>query len=276
MQLDFDVDSGIPAAISCTLRRREAAGDAMKPENRRNQIVAAIRGGGEVSVETLARRFAVSLETIRRDLTRLAAQGLVDKVHGGARPPRLAIEGSLAERIGENAEAKRAIAKKVASFVASGETLFIDTGSTTLACAEALAGHSDLTVITNSFGVARVMGEGSRVFVLGGEYSPGNAQTVGPLAIRQIGAFRADRAVITVSAIDGDTGAMDASLEEAAVARAMIDAARQLVVVADATKFGRSAGFSVCALDEIDVIVSDAPPPADLQQAALAAQVRIA
>ncbi len=247
----------------------------MKPTDRRNQIVAAIRGGGEISVDMLARRFAVSLETIRRDLARLADQGLVDKVHGGARPPRLAVEGSLAERMGENAEAKRVIAQKVAGLVGPGETIFIDTGSTTLACAEALAAREDLTVITNSFGVARALGEGSRVFMLGGEYSAGNAQTVGPLAMRQIAAFRADRAVITVSAIDGDAGVMDASLEEASVARAMIDCARQLVVVADSSKFGRSAGFSVCDLAEIDVIVSDRAPPAPLAEAMAAAEVEL-
>jgi DeoR family glycerol-3-phosphate regulon repressor len=248
----------------------------MKPQDRRSQIVAAIRGGGEVSVETLARRFAVSLETVRRDLAKLAERGLVDKVHGGARPPRLAVEGSLAERIGENAEAKRTIAQKLAGLVASGETLFIDTGSTTLACAEALSTHDGLTVITNSLGVARVMGEGARVFVLGGEYAAGNAQTVGPLAIAQAASFQADRAVITVSALDAEAGAMDASLEEASVARAMIEGARQLVVVADSTKFARSAGFRVCPLSEIDVLVSESAPPPALMAAMKAAAVHLA
>lgn len=232
----------------------------MKPENRRNQIVAAIRGGGEVSVETLARRFAVSLETIRRDLSRLAAQGLVDKVHGGARPPRLAIEGSLAERIGENAEAKRAIAEKVAAFVLSGETLFIDTGSTTLAAAEALAAVPGLTIITNSCRLAERLaqaGSDAAIHLLGGRYGADNAQTTGQAVIEQIALFRADRAVLTVAAFDPEVGAMDASYDEAQVARAMIRHARRLTLLADATKFGRQAAYAVCGVGEVDQLISD-------------------
>jgi DeoR family glycerol-3-phosphate regulon repressor len=107
-------------------------------------------------------------------------------------------------------------------------------------------------------------GEGRpKVLLLGGEFRNDNAETVGPTTIEQIRGFQADHAVITVAALDASVGAMDAELDEAHVARAMIECAHRLIVVADARKMERKAAFRVCRLDEIDVLVSDtAPSPA--------------
>jgi DeoR/GlpR family transcriptional regulator of sugar metabolism len=252
----------------------------MRPRDRRQSIAAIVREHGRSSVEALADRFAVSAETIRRDLAELAAEGALLKVHGGAVPPRLLREASFAERLEENAEGKRTIAAKLAAMIAPGTTLFIDTGSTTLACAERLAGLSGLTVITNSLGVARVLGAarapGTTIYLLGGAYHDGNAQTVGPLAIRQVAAFQADYAVLAITALDAASGVMDASVDEAQVARAMIDCSHQLVVVADHTKFGQSAGFTVARLPEIDTLVTDRRPSASLAGALAAADVAVA
>lgn len=245
----------------------------MRRTDRQARIADIIWQKGQMSVDALAESFAVSPETIRRDLGRLAESGVLQKVHGGARRPRLHVEGSFQERMAENAQAKRAIAQKLVGLVEPGDTLFIDTGSTTVFCAEALSKLERLTVITNSVRVAQAFGAaGSNavVYLLGGAYGADDAQTTGPLAIEQIGQFQADHAVLTVAAIDAEVGAMDASFDEARVARAMIGHARNLIVVAGGEKFGRKAAFRVCRLDEIDVIVSDrAPAPTHL--AALAA-----
>ena len=234
----------------------------MKPHERQPQIEAIIRREGEVSVEMLAARFDVSSETIRRDLGSLAEMGRVQKVHGGARRPLLIREPSHNERETTAAEAKAAIGRRLATLVEPGETLFIDTGSTTLAAAEALAAIPGLTIITNSCRLADRVARASRdvtIHLLGGRYGADNAQTTGIAVIEQLQAFRADRAVLTVAALDPDLGAMDASLDEAQIARAMTRNARLVTVLADASKFGRHAAYAICPIDEIDQVISDGP-----------------
>jgi len=250
----------------------------MKPKQRQSEIAALIGRDGQVSVDALAERFDVSTETIRRDLGLLAEAGVVQKVHGGAKRPRLQSESSFQQRMTENAEGKRTIAGKLAGIVERGDTLFIDTGSTTLACAEELAPTGGMTVITNSLRIAQVFGAvglENAVYLLGGSYSNDNAETSGPLAIAQIEAFQADYAVLTVAAIDSRAGVMDANFDEAQVARAMIGRSRNVVVVADATKFDRRAAFQVCALSDVDLLVSDGCPAPGLANSLLTAEVTI-
>lgn len=235
----------------------------LKPRDRQARIADLIGLEGRVSVDELSERFAVSSETIRRDLGQLAERGAVQKVHGGAKRVRLHAEGTLKERMAEGAEAKRSIARKLADMLEPGDTLFMDTGSTTQFCAEALAQVGTLTVITNSVSIAQIVADndtGSAVYLLGGRFAAGNGETAGPLVLAQLAGFQADRAVLTVAAIDEDAGVMDADFDEAQIAREMIGRARQTVVVADASKFARRAAFRVCALDEIDILITDQPP----------------
>lgn len=232
----------------------------MKPHERQPQIEAIIRREGEVSVDMLAARFDVSAETIRRDLGALAERGRVQKVHGGARRPFLISEPSFGERQGTAAEAKAQIGRRLGQSISPGETLFIDTGSTTLAAADALASIPGLTIVTNSCRLAErlcLAGCDATIHLLGGRYGADNAQTTGGAVIDQIGLFRADRAVLTVAAFDPAVGAMDASPDEAQVARAMIRHARSLTILADGTKFGRQAAYAVCGTEEIDLVISD-------------------
>ncbi|MCR9121635.1 MAG: DeoR/GlpR family DNA-binding transcription regulator [Phyllobacteriaceae bacterium] len=250
----------------------------MKLRKRHGDIVDAVNRLGRVSVEQLARRFDVSAETIRRDLTLLSEAGRLQKIHGGAKRARLSTEASFQVRVGEEAEAKLRIAEKLTLAVEPGDTLFIDTGSTTLACVPALLARGAFTVITNSVHVARTFDaarNGSTVFLLGGQFGSGNDQTLGPMAIEQIAGFQADHAVITVAAINAQTGAMDASFEEAQVARAMRRHARNMVVLATGAKIGRSAAFRVCRLDEIDMFVSDQEPGGAFQTALATAHVEV-
>ncbi|MEE4120735.1 MAG: DeoR/GlpR family DNA-binding transcription regulator [Paracoccaceae bacterium] len=255
----------------------------MKPRDRQDRILQIVRRDGSASVEALAETFAVSVETVRRDLHDLASTGALHKVRGGARRIRLATEGSFEERRMEQAGAKAAIARTLAAAIAPGDTIFLDTGTTTLACAEELARIDGLTVITNSFRIAQRLGgsggtsarDGARVFVLGGAWSADNAETVGPMAIEQIGRFQADHAVLGVAAIDAEAGAMDADFDEAQIAHAMIGHARHVIVLAHAEKHGRRAAFRVCRLDEIDVLVSDRQPEGHLAAALGRARVEV-
>ncbi|MEM9221706.1 MAG: DeoR/GlpR family DNA-binding transcription regulator [Pseudomonadota bacterium] len=251
----------------------------MRPKERQSIILEQIRRENRVDVEDLAETFTVSAETIRRDLDALASTGAIHRVRGGAKRLKLATENSLTERMGEHADAKGAIARKLAGVLDEGDTLFMDTGSTTLACATALADLPGMTVITNALGIAEQLGAQGRrhrVFLLGGRYGCANHQTAGPMVIEQIARFQADHAVLTVAAVDTAGGAMDADEAEAEVARAMRAAAKNTIVLANGAKMGRRAAFRVCRLGEIDVLVSDMAPPPEIAAALQAAGAQVA
>lgn len=242
----------------------------MKPQERQEKLVEIVRRQGKASVDDLARQLDTSRETIRRDLTQLSDAGKILKVHGGAQVPQTLGEGSFKQRLSENVDAKMTIAKRAAPLFKPGETLFVDTGSTTHLFAEALASISGLTVVTNSTEIARTITQasnGSRAFLLGGEFSLDNSQTVGSMAIAQIRSFRAHHVVLTVGAIDARSGAMDYNIEEAQIARAMIEQSETVTVLADGSKFGALASFEVCPLSRIDRLITETPPPAGIRHA---------
>lgn len=233
----------------------------MKPSERRSLIIDHVARHGEARVEDLAGRFDVSVETIRRDLAQLAETGDVLKLHGVARRSPLVSEPAFRERMAVRSAEKSQTATHLAELIRPGETVFVDTGSTTLACARALTRVKRLTCITNSIAIAEVLGgAGAQVYLLGGGYVSANAQTVGPMVLEQVARFRADRAILTVAGLDARVGATDADFDEAQVARAMIAQAEMTTLVADSDKFGRRAAFAVCPLSEVDVVVSETGP----------------
>lgn len=250
----------------------------MTPRTRQAKIANIIRQQNRVTVNELAEALNISRETIRRDLTALARAGQVQKFHGGAFLPSAVGEGPFRERMGENVIAKVLLAAKAVKLVSPGETILIDTGSTSLYFAEKLADVSNLTVITNSAEIARIISqspESSQVFLVGGKFNGANRQTVGNLAISQIKFFRAHHAVLTIGALDELTGVMDFSIEEAQIAQAMIEQAESVTIIADSSKFGRIASFKVCALDRITNLVCDQSPSGKIRSALMEANVNI-
>lgn len=249
----------------------------MRPDLRREQILGLVRARERMTVDALAELLTTSRETIRRDLTELAERGLVKKFHGGAAWPEAGGESAFQARMSENTREKRAIGHLAASLFAPGDTLFVDTGTTTVVFAEELARRSGLTVITNSLGIAQILGRSAmanRVFVIGGEYRDDAGENVGVLAIEQIARFHAAHAVITVGAIE-PAGVMDFQLDEAEVARAMVGQARKVTVLADSSKLDRSALFQVCPLSRLDRLVVDRAPSEPLAEAPRHAEVEV-
>ena len=250
----------------------------MKIKDRQAKLIEIVRRQQKASVDELADQLQASRETIRRDLTMLSDKGKILKVHGGARLPRVMAEGPFKQRLSENVDAKMQIARTAAGLFQPGETLFIDTGSTTLFFVEALAQVDNLTIITNSTEIARTFAsnnESGRVFLLGGEFSAGNNQTIGTMAATQIRSFRAHHAILTIGALDARSGAMDFNIEEAQIARAMAEQSETITVLADASKMGAVASFEVCPLPAIDRLITDILPPAEMQQDLDAAGVQI-
>lgn len=249
----------------------------MRPEERRERIVDLVRTQQRVSVDELADGLETSRETIRRDLGELAGRGLLRKVHGGATLPDPHGEGAFSARLSERSWEKRLIARRAARLFAPGDTLFVDTGTTTIAFAEEIARRDGLTVITNSLAIAQIMGRtdrGHSVYLIGGAFSDDASETLGPLAVEQIGTFHAEHAVLTVGAIAA-AGLLDFNVEEAQIAKAMLRQARRVTVLADDSKFGRQALFPIAPLRQVDRIVSNREPRAELGAALSDASVEV-
>jgi DeoR family glycerol-3-phosphate regulon repressor len=239
----------------------------MKIKKRQNKLIEIVRAREKASVDELATLLETSHETIRRDLTILSETGKILKVHGGARMPHVLGEGPFKQRLSENIDAKMRIAQTAAALFEPGQTLFVDTGSTTLLFVEALAHISDLTIVTNSTEIARtfaINNTSGSVFLLGGEFSAGNSQTIGTMTTAQVRGFRAHHAVLTVGALDARSGAMDYNIDETQIARAMIEQSESVTVLADSSKLGSVASFEVCPLSSINRLVTDEAPSDDL------------
>lgn len=250
----------------------------MRPRDRRLKIIDIIRREGRVSVDYLVAEFSSSPETIRRDLKKLSRNGDIRKIHGGAMLPSTQGEGFFQQRMAENVAAKRAIAEKASELISPGDTLLIDTGSTTLIFTEEVARVKSLTVVTNSAEIAKVFGAANndaRIFLLGGEYHSDNRETLGSMVREQLLKFHATHAILTIGGLSANAGAVGYDVAEVALARAMLMCADRRIILADASKFNRTAPFVVAGLDKFDQLVCEAAPDATLEAALLANQVEI-
>lgn len=250
----------------------------MKPIDRRERIAAIVKEASRVSVEELAKMLSTSHETVRRDLALLSERGVIRKVHGGAVHTQTALESPYGDRSRVAKAEKVAIANRAAQLFEPGDSLLIDSGSTTTAFAESLGRAGQFTVITNAVMVARELWNApkrSDVYLLGGRYFGDNHETVGPHAIEEIQRLHADHAVLTIGAIDPAGIFMDFNADEAYVARAMMASARQTTVLADSSKLGRRALFQVCEARQVHRVVTDKEPPVPLREALRAAGVEV-
>lgn len=254
----------------------------MKPAARREAILQLVDTLGEVHVDELSRRFDTSRETIRRDLNDLDAKGRVRKFHGGARKAgevsdmRL-LEGPFDARMATLTREKAAIGRRAADLFEEGAVIFVDTGSTTIAFARALARSRGLTVITNSPDIAGLLArpEGRhRLYLLGGEVALDGRETLGALAIEQLRQFKAQHAVLTIGGMTGGE-IMDYDLRETELARAMVERAERVTVLADHSKLDRAAVFEVASLSKVDRLVTDRAPSPQMGAALAAAGVEV-
>ncbi|MDQ8699602.1 DeoR/GlpR family DNA-binding transcription regulator [Hyphomicrobium sp. LHD-15] len=247
------------------------------PTRWQSAILDALRITGRESIASLAERLDVSDETIRRHVKDLVEQGAVHRVHGGVILAGALAEPPFSRRIKERVAAKRAIAKGVVDHVSDGMTLLIDSGSTTTYVAQALLQRSGLTVITNSLEIARTLvGRGDcSVHFAGGALRADIGATIGHEAIALIREFRADLAILSMGAIDVKDGYMDFDIDEARIARTMIDRADRVVVAADAWKFTAKARVRVCSFEPVSLLVTDETPPPQLLQQFTAAGTEI-
>lgn len=239
-------------------------------QQRRTRILEWVRQDGAAKVSALVAEFGVSDMTIRRDLDALARRGLVDKVHGGATMPSGSTDepGFQAKSLREQAE-KQAVAGAAATLVRPGQAIGLSAGTTTWTLALLLRDVPGLTVVTNSLPVAEVLNDGGRqdqtVVLTGGVRTPSDA-LVGPVAVGSLRSVNLDTVFLGTHGMDVRSGYTTPNFLEAETNRALVHAARRLVVVADHTKWGVVGLATVAPLGQADVIVTDDRLPRDARQ----------
>lgn len=232
------------------------------PAGRQQFILSRIRREGTVTVSQLAQELEVSDLTIRRDLDQLATKGLVERTHGGATDRRaLAIEPDYPQKASEYTVEKQAIGAIAADMVEEGDTLYINSGTSTLAVIQALARQNKhITIVTNNMDAIWACKESDaiRLIVAGGVYRGRSHSVSGSLSSLIIAEINANKAIIGVDGFSPSAGLTTPILEEAETTRAMIaQTVGSVIVVATANKIGVVSNFRTVGLDQVDILVTD-------------------
>ncbi|TNC51951.1 DeoR/GlpR transcriptional regulator [Rubellimicrobium rubrum] len=235
---------------------------------RHPEIVELARREGKVTVEGLARHFDVTLQTIRRDLAELAQTGQLERVHGGAVLPSGTSNIGYGERRRLQGDAKAAMARACAALIPHDAALFLAIGTSTEAVARELLRHRNLLVVTNNMNVANILvaNPDCQIILAGGTIRRSDGGIVGTLAVQTIRQFKFDLAVIGCSGLDRDGDLLDFDLQEVGVNQAILAQSRQRILVADHSKFQRTAPVRLGSLSDLDVFVTDRALPPDLDR----------
>lgn len=232
--------------------------------SRQMTILATVRSAGEVQVEPLAAKMEVTPQTIRRDLNLLCGMRLLQRIHGGAvlhdGVSNMGYEARRRLLVNE----KAAIAVAAAKLVPEESSLFVNIGTTTEAVMREITTHCGLLVVTNNVNVVEIMrpNQTTTLMLASGKVRNEDGGIVGELTADYMGRFKMDHAVIGVSALEEDGTLLDFDNEEVSVAKAIIDNSRSTILVADSSKFERSAPIRIGNVSQVDYVVTDKKPPA--------------
>jgi DeoR family fructose operon transcriptional repressor len=234
----------------------------MYAEERQQAIARLVTERGRMSVNQLAREYAVTTETVRRDLSTLERLGLVRRVHGGVVPPSSLslIESGIRERDQVNIERKERIARAALALLpASGGTVLIDAGSTTVRLATLLPTEHTLTVFTHAVPIAARLAGLRHVDLrlLPGRVRRTTQAAVGAVTVAAVSDLRVDVAFLGTNGITAEHGLTTPDADEAAVKRALVESGNRVVVLADSSKFGIETAVRFASPDEVDVLVTD-------------------
>jgi DeoR family transcriptional regulator of aga operon len=232
----------------------------MLNEERRRAILDAVNRDGRVLVKDLAQRFETSQVTIRKDLEVLHSQGAIYRTHGGALPVRTGalLDPSLREKEKQHRKEKQRIGAAAAQLVQEGQSVLLDSGTTTTMIARELRNFRNLTVITNAVNIAAdLAGTAVQVILTGGILRENSFSLVGPLAEDSLRRLNADILFLGVDGFDIHAGLTTPNLLEARVNRVMVEIARRTVVVCDSSKFGRRSLSSIAPTSAVHQAITD-------------------
>ncbi|WP_076069584.1 DeoR/GlpR family DNA-binding transcription regulator [Sphingomonas montana] len=229
-------------------------------ETRRNTILEWLQEEGNARVRDLAQALGVSEVTVRQDLEKLEADGHVVREHGGAylKSMRQQVRAMALQHL-DNMDAKRKIGRAAAALIGDGETIILDSGSTTTEIAANILGHRDMTVITNALNIALMLGAepGFDVHMTGGHFKPPTLSLSGERSADYFNGLFVQKLFLATAAIDVEVGLTYPTLSDLAVKRAMIGAAERVILAADSSKIGARSFSALGGLDVIHVLVTD-------------------
>jgi DeoR/GlpR family transcriptional regulator of sugar metabolism len=235
---------------------------------RRTKILSLVEELGKVSVAELSRRFNTSEVTIRSDLKDLQLRGLVQRAHGGAiRVETVSVDQSLQVKSGLHADEKRRIGAAAAALVQDGESIILDSGTTTQQIARQLRTKKGLKIITNGLNIATELAglPEIQVIMLGGIVRQNSGSVVGQFAQEMLEQLFADKLFLAVDAVDPEFGLSTPNLEESEVNQTMVRIARERILVADSSKFGKRSLSRIVSLSDLDRIITDTSMPESMQ-----------
>ncbi|MCU1716458.1 DeoR family transcriptional regulator [Pseudomonas sp. 5P_3.1_Bac2] len=234
---------------------------------RQQQILELVHERGYVSIEEMAQLFVLTPQTIRRDINQLAELNLLRRYHGGAAYDSSIENTAYATRADQMRDEKQQIAEAVAKLIPDHASLFINIGTTTEAIARELLNHQGLKIITNNLHVAaQLSSKADFEVLLAGGTVRSDGGVVGQAAADFIQQFKVDYALVGISGIDEDGSLLDFDYQEVRVSQAIIANARQVILAADSSKFGRNAMVRLGSLSLIDCLVTDRAPSAGFMQ----------
>lgn len=229
-------------------------------EERRKRIIELLNHEGKVKVVDLSKLFSISEVTIRNDLTELEAEGMLERIHGGAVSTyRSYFNMNFQERMKTNEEEKRRIAAEAASMIAEGDTVILGSGTTPMFILQELRDIKSLTVVTNSLSVAQKVGYSKNIhtIMLGGNINTQYQFTYGDDTINQLKKYKAGKLFLSADGISAEEGVTTYHHLEAEMNRQMIARANKTIVVADYTKIGRASFAYIEDIDRIDCLISN-------------------
>lgn len=234
--------------------------EEMDIDNRRKMILKLLGSEGKVKVVELSKLFGISEVTIRSDLSELEAEGLLERTHGGAiSTNRFYSNMSLIDRMKTNEEEKRKIASACSSMISNGDTIMINSGTTTFFTVQELAHVKNLTIVTNSIAIASEAGNfnNMHVILLGGNFSPRYQFIYGDDAVSQLKRYKADKLILSADGVSGEEGITTYHHQEAEVNRQMMARVNKTIIVADYSKIGRSSFTFISPIENADIIITN-------------------
>lgn len=243
----------------------------MLAEERKIKILELIREDGSAKVSNLSKIFEVSEPTIRQDLEKLEQEGHVIREHGGAILKNVAqhVQNLMLEHEQENRDQKMRIGQKAAEFIVDGDSLILDSGSTTTAIANQLSSKSNLTIVTNALNIALMLGANYsfEILMTGGEFKAPTLSLTGEKASVFFQQIHVNKLFLATAGISFQAGLSYPGLSDIHVKKAMIACADTVYLVADSTKIGKNAFAAIGCLDQIDYFITDAGITSDAQAA---------
>lgn len=246
--------------------------------DRRSQIITLLEDNGQVDVQHLSDLFKVSCVTIRNDLAYLENKNLLHRTRGGAiRQTKIAIDLALSEKARKNQEQKRKISLKAIELIHEGDTIILDSGTTTMEIAKQLKNFQSLTIITNALPIAMELAghQGIEIIMPGGILREKSFSLIGSQAEKNLRDFYCDKLFLGVDGIDTTFGVYTPIVAEAQLNRVMVEIARETIVVTDSSKFGKRSLAFIVPIDKIHRVITDEGIPDEDRQNLLAHNIEV-